>query len=875
MSLLRQFVAGVRALFRGSAADAEVGDELQHYLQESAAAHAERGLPADQALRAARLEVGSVLAAREEVRASGWEHAIETFAADVRYAARRLRHESGFTIVVVLTVALGVGATTAIFSVINPILFESLPYPDPRRIVTIAEVRSDGSRVDGTFGMFRGLADGTRSFEALSVFKPWQPTLQGRDHPERLEAQRVSADYFRTLRVTPRLGRNFEAADDRPNAPAVVVLSDAVWRRLFAADPAILGQTITLDARPFTVIGVMGEQFENVLSPSAELWAPMQYDMSQGRAWGHHLRTVGRLSQGTTIAQASEQIAAAGARVLAEQRPETYASEVQFAISALQEDVTRAVKPALLAIFGAAGLVLAIVCANVSNLFLARGVHRRGEFALRAALGAGRVRLMRQMITESLVLALLGGALGIAISIIAVRVLVALGPASLPRLTAIRVDTAVLAFGLVVTTVVGLIFGVIPARQAARSDPQRDIGAGSHRLTGGNRRTRNALVISEVALALVLLVSSGLLVRSLQRLFAIPSGFESSNVLTIQVPAPRIAADASQQFFDRALEAVRSVPGVERAGFTSQLPLSGDRDEYGVHFEAEPERPAETYSAFRYAVSPDYVETMGIPLKRGRRFDARDRAGSVFVAVISESLARTRFGSGDPIGRRLRIGPTDGPPYTIVGVVGDVRQLSLALAEADAVYIPASQWPFPEGVMSLVLRAGTDAAKLTPSVRAAIWSVDRGQPIVRVALLDDLVAASAGERRFAVVLFEAFALAALVLAAAGIYGVLAGSVAERTREIGVRSALGATRANVLGLVFRQGLGLVGVGAVVGVAGAALASRLIAGLLIGISRFDPLTYLGTATLLLAVAALACSIPAWRAMRIDPAMTLRAE
>jgi putative ABC transport system permease protein len=871
---LRQLLRGVRTLFRGSAADAEVDAEVQQYLDEAAAAHVERGLTPEEARRAARLEVGSPLAVREEVRASGWEHAIETLAADVRYAARRLRFDSGFTAIVVLTVALGVGAVTAIFSVVDPILFEPLPYPEPRRIVSISEMRSDGSHVDGTFGMFRGLAEGTHAFAALAVFKPWQPTVVGRDHPERLDGQRVSADYFRALGVGPLLGRNFEAADDRPNAPSVVILSHALWRQHFAADPAILGQSITLDERQFTVIGVMGERFENVLAPAAMLWAPMQYDMSQGRAWGHHLRTLGRLAAGVGIERASQEVASTGARVIEEQRPETYGSEVQFTVSTLQDDVTRGVRPALLAIFGAAGLVLAIVCANVSNLFLARGVHRRGEFALRAALGAGRSRLVTQMIIESLVLALLGGARGMAAAVVLVRVLVAMGPAGLPRLDAVRVDASVFAFGLAVTTTVGVMFGLIPARQAARSDPQRDIGAGSHRLTGTNRRMRSILVISEVALALILLVSSGLLVRSLERLFAIPSGFDARNVVTMQVPAPRGAA-ASQPFFERALEAVRRVPGVERAGLTTQLPLSGDRDEYGVHLEAEPARPAQTYSSFRYAVSHGYFEAMGIPLKHGRLLDEHDGAGSQFVALISESLARMHFGDADPIGRRLRIGPTDGTPYTIVGVVGDVRQLSLGLAQTDAVYITPAQWPFPEGVMSVVVRARGDAAALIPSLREAIWSVDGSQAIVRVSLMEDLVIASAGERRFAVMLFEGFALAALVLAAAGIYGVLAGSVAERTREIGVRSALGATRASILALVYRQGLGLVLIGGVIGLIGAVLASRLIAGLLVGISRFDPVTYAGTAILLTAVAALACTLPAWRAVRIDPATTLRAE
>jgi putative ABC transport system permease protein len=877
VALWRQITRGARTLFRRSAVDDDVADEVQHFLEENAAAHRARGLSPDDAARAARAEMGSVTSVREQVRGYGWEHTIDTMAGDLRYACRRLRTEPGFTTIAVLTVALGIGATTAIFSVVNPILFEPLPYPGPGRIAMISEMRPDGSRLDGTFGMFVGLAEGTHAFETLAVFKPWQPTLQGRDQPERFDGQRVSADYFRTLGVAPIVGRDFAPADDRVNAPAVVILSDALWRRRFNRDPAILGQPITFDDRHYTVVGVMPDRFENVLAPAAQVWAPMQYAMSQGRAWGHHLRTVGRLRAGTGFEAASRDVAAVAARVLREQRPETYGADVAFAVTSLQDHVTSGVKPALLAIFGAAGLLLAIVCVNVSNLFLARGVHRRSEFALRAALGAGRTRLIRQLVTESLVLAVLGGMLGIAVSTLGVRALVALSPPGLPRVDAIRVDGAVFAFGLAVTTLIGLIFGFIPALQAARTDPQRSLAMGSHRIAGGHHRTRRALVVAEVALALVLLVSSGLLLRSLERLFAEPAGFDAARVLTLQVPASttRTGAEGTGGFFANVLDAVRRVPGLDAAALTSQLPMSGDLDEFGVHFDAEPMRPAETYGAYRYGVSPGYLETMGIPLRRGRLFDERDRAGAPPVAVISESLARTRFGTSDPLGRHVRIGPTDGPPYTIVGVVGDVRQLSLALTASDAVYTPAAQWRFPDSVMSLVVRARGDAAALIPAVRQAVWSVDRHQPIVRVALMEDLVAASAAERRFALMLFEAFALAALVLAAAGIYGLLSGSVAERTREIGVRAALGASRRSIVGLVLHHGLRLTVVGVVLGLAGAAAASQAIATMLFGVSRLDPLTYVSTVGLLVTVSAIACALPAWRAARIDPGTTLRAE
>ena len=878
MSLWRQLTRGLRALAHRSAADQDIDDEVQHYLEQATAAYAANGLSQEEALRSARLELGSALSVREQVRGYGWENVIEALFADLRYASRRLRTEPGFTAVTVLTVALGVGVTTAIFSAVNPILFESLPYPDAGRITMILEVRSDGSRNDGTFGMYRGLVERARSFDAIAVFKPWQPIMTGPGQPERFDGQRVSASYFHVLGVSPILGRDFQASDDRLNGPDVVVLSDGLWRRRFGGDRTILGRQITLDDNRYVVIGVMPKGFENVLAPSAELWAPLQYDMSLGQAWGHHLRTVGRLRPEVGIDQAAREVDRVGQAVLKEQRPETYGRDTELIATALRDDVTRGVKPALLAILGAVILVLVIACVNVTNLLLARGIHRRGELALRAALGAGRNRLIRQLFTESLLLAALGGVVGMAVAMLGVRVLVTLSPPGLPRVGAIGVDGAVLAFGLAVTTLTGLAFGLIPALQAAGSDPRRHLQEGSRRSAGGHRRTRGALVVAEVALALVLLVSSGLLLRSLERLFAVAIGFDSSHLLTMQVQTSgrRFEGEGTTyRFFAQALEAVRRVPSVTAAAFTSQLPLSGDLDEYGVHFEASPTQPAQSYNAFRYAVSPGYIETMGIPLRRGRLFNENDRAGAPLVALISESLAKLRFPGADPLGQPLHVGPTDGPPYTIVGVVADVRQMSLAVSQSDAVYIPASQWRFADNAMSFVIRARGDIAALVPAVRQAVWSVDKDQPIVRVAMMDDLLAASAAERRFALILFEAFALAALVLAAAGIYGVLAGSVAERTREIGVRSALGASRRNILALVMRQGMTLTGLGVAIGVAGAAAATQAIAAMLFGVSRLDPVTYLGVIALLAGVAMIACGIPAWRAARVDPASTLQAE
>ena len=873
MSLWRELTRGLRALIRGRETDRDLQDEVEHYLEQATAAQAARGLDPDAARRAARLELDGPTRVREQVRGYGWENQVETLLADLRYAARRLRGAPGFTAVTVLTLALGIGGTTAIFSVVHPILFESLPYPQAGKLVAIWE----SDHIPQTFVTYREIAERSRSFEAVAVLRPWQPTLVGRAEPERLEGQRVSSEYFRVLGVVPALGRAFEPGDDRLNGPSVVILSDALWRRRFAADSAVVGRQVTLDEQAHTVLGVMPAGFDNVLAPAAGLWAPLQYDISQGRAFGHHLKMIGRLAPGIRHDQAAREVDALG-RAVAARYPEAFGQGATSVAVPLQQDLTRGVKPALLAIIGGVVLVLVIACVNVTNLLLARGVQRREEFALRAALGAGRSRLIRQLLTESVLLAVLGGIAGLAVAALGVRVLVALSPVSLPRLGAVEVDATVFAFSLALAALIGMAFGLGPALQAAGSAPQAGLPQGNRHTPGGHRRLRSGLVVAEVALALMLLVSSGLLLRSLGRLFAVPAGFNPAGALTLQVQTSgqRFAdGEATQRFFSAALQAVRAVPGVTRAAFTSQLPLSGDLDEYGAHFDAGPPGPAASHSVYRYAVSEQYLETMGIPLRNGRGLDERDRAGAPRVALISESLARSRFPSTSPIGQQVRVGPNDGPPYTIVGVVGDVKQMSLALDHADAVYLPAAQWPVGDPSMSLVVRGQGDVASLTPEIRRAIWSVDRDQPILRIATLDRLVAASAAERRFALILFEAFALAALVLAAAGIYGVLSGSVAERTREIGVRAALGASRRSILALVLRSGLGLTGLGLLIGVAGAVLATRGIEAMLFGVTRLDPVTYVGVLVLLAGVALLACWIPARRAMGVDPATTLRSE
>ncbi len=793
---------------------------------------------------------------------------MSTLLQDLKCGLRMLAKNPGFTAVAVVTLALGIGASTAIFSAVNPILFEPLPYPDAGRIMMIWDI-FQGSPSDVTFHTYRELVQRSRSFDAIAVMEPWQPTMTGPAEPERLDGQSVTARYFRVLGVEPALGRDFQASDEQFHGPKVAILSDGLWRRRFLGDRAIVGRQTTLDGDLYTVVGVMPRLFENVLAPSTEIWSPLQYDTRHiatldTTEWGHHLRMVGRLRPGVSGDQARRGLDAIAHTPVPEFPRARWASlKYGFILDSLQDDVTRGVKPALLAVLGAVMLVLVIACVNGTNLLLGRGGQRRGEFAMRGALGAGRMRMIRQLLTESLLLAGLGGVLAMEVADFGVRALVALSPPGLPRVGAIAVNGAVFAFALGITTVVGLAVGLIPALRASRADLHARLQQSSQRTAGGHQGTRRTLVVAEVALALVLLVSAGLLLRSLERLLAVDPGFDSSHLLTMQVQtsghqfddlraAPGVGASTRHRFFAQALEAVRRVPGVKAAAFTSLLPLSDDSQfgVYGTLFEN-----GGGYNVFRYAVSPGYIQTMGIPLRRGRLLDEHDVAGTPQAVLISESLAKREFHGQDPIGKLVHLGPTDRPWYTVVGVVGDVRQASLAESNLDAAYITTSQSWFADEALSLVVCARGDAAALAPAIRKAIWSVDKDQPIIRVAIMDGLLAASAAERRFVLVLFEVFGVVALVLAAAGIYGVLSASVTERTHEIGIRSALGASRRSILAAVVRQGMTLTGLGVVIGLIGAVAASRALITLLFGVSHLDPITYLGVSALLFGVALLA--------------------
>ena len=805
---------------------------------------------------------------------------MRTLLEDVRFALRQMRKNPGYSLTTLLILAIGIGASTAIFSAVNPILFEPLPYPAANRILMVWDI-FQGARSDVSFHNFREIAERNRSFEAVAVMWPWHPAMTGSTQPFLLDGQRVSSEYFRALGVHPALGRDFTVNDDTPHAPKVVMLSDRVWHEQFSGDPTIVGRQIRLDSDLVTIIGVMPASFVNVLDSTATVWSPLAYDTAHitdfdSEEWGHHLHMIARLRPGVTMPSAiADLVRIAHSRVPEFPRPPFAAMSRGFIVNRLQSEVTRGVKPALLAVLGAVALLLFIAATNVTNLLLARGAQRRGEFAMRSALGASRTRLTRQLVTEAVLLAVLGGALGLLVADIGVKGLVALSPPGLPRVDAIGLHWPVFVFATILVTLVGIAVGLVPGWQLFRHDLHPSLQQAGGRTTTGHEWTRRTLVVTEVSLALVLLVGAGLLLHSLQRLFSVDPGLDSSHVVTMQVQTveKHFATEAAkQQFFAQSLEAVQHLPGSVAAGYTSLLPLGGDPyGVYGLHIEGS-EGGAEVY---RYAVAPGYFPAAGIRLLRGRLLDEHDNAGNAPAVVVSESLAKSKFPNDDAVGKRIHVGPVNRPWFTIVGVVADVKQASLAESEPFAVYLPETQSWFADDAMSLVVRTKGDPTALVPLIKNAVWSVDREQPVERVQTLDALLATSEAQRRFALLIFEVFAAVGLLLAMAGIYGVLSVSVVERTREMGIRTALGATRRDLLRLVVRQGMLLAGVGALIGISASVLASRALASMLFGVSRLDPLTYLAVLGLLLIVSALACWAPAWRASKVDPAVILRAE
>ncbi len=806
---------------------------------------------------------------------------MQSFWQDLQFSARMLLKQPGFTVIAIVTLALGIGANTAIFSVVNAMLLRPLPYPAAERLMTMSGNGLNGPDGNTGYTTFVDWRERSQSFEQLSIVRSWGGTLTGQGEPEVIAGLRVSANYFKLLGVAPALGRDFRAEEDRPTTRFVIMLSHALWQRRFGSDPNIIGKQLTLSGTTFTVAGVMPAGFEDYLSANwykpAQAWAPLGYDVSQSWACRscQHLKAVARLKADVSLAQARVEMNAISA-ALQREHPKIYVTPTAT-VTPLQAEFVKKVRPALYLLLVAVGLLLLIACVNVANLLLARATRRERELAIRAALGAGRWRIARQLLTESLLLSVLGAAGGLLLALWGTELLVALSPANFPKTEAINADARVLGFTLLVSLLTGLLFGSAPAWQAARLDLQTALKDGGRALTGGHARLRGVLVVAEVALALVLLLGAGLLVRSFARVLSVSPGFETGNLVTMSIPAAsaRYADQAAvSAFYQQLLPRVEALPGVTAAGIVSNLPLGGNMDKSGFHVEEKPlANPAEAPSAERYSISTAYLQAMGIPLLRGRAFNERDTVTAPLVALVNQVTAKRIWPNEDPLGKRIRLGSPDSPLRAIVGIVGDVNHYGLDQAPDMQAYVPHAQWS--DSFMQLVVRTASEPSAVVNAIRREVQALDKELPINQVATMHELVSATVAPRRFILTLVGVFAALALLLAAVGIYGVVSYGVTQRTQEIGIRVALGAQSRDVLRLVIGQGMKLALLGVTLGVLGAAGLTQWMRGLLFGIDATDPLTFGLTAVLLAGVALLACWLPARRAATVDPLVALRYE
>ena len=799
---------------------------------------------------------------------------------DIRYAARVLRRTPAFTIVAVATLALGIAANTAIFSVVNAVLLRPLPYADADRLVTLGARGADGSTSNVGYTTFLDWRERTHSFEQMALIRMWTPTLAANDVPERIAGMRVSANFFQMLGIRPALGRDFAAEEDALDRWRVVMLSDGLWRRRFGADPAAIGRVITMNDQQYTIVGVLPPSFEALISERyyqrAEMWAPLGYERSQPYACRdcQHLKAIGRLAGGTSIDAARADLEAVHSAMRRE-FPAVYPTET-MAVVPLRDVLTGEIRPALAVLTGAVACVLLIACANVANLMLSRMASREHDLALRAALGAARGRLVRQLMVESALIALSAAVIGVLLCVVAVPALTQLAPASMARLVNARLDGGVLGFSLLLSVVTACAFGLVPALRGSRIDPYAALQTDGRKSAAAPASlARRLLVAANVAIAVVLLAGAGLMIKSVSRLLGVHPGFDPRGVLTLQmsmVGKAYATNEAVVRKHDEIIARVHALPGVETAALAGQIPLGGNGDRWGFHIEGRPPGP-EDPSVERFSVTPEYFDVMRIPLRRGRLFTNADRATTENVMLIGEQTARTLWPNADPIGQRVRIGGNDGPWRTIVGIVGDVRHQELAAAPTLQMYMPQAQ--LPDSFLTLVMRSSVDPASLTPLARKAIWSVAGDVPIYQVATLEDLVAKSVAPRRFIMILLEIFGGLALLLTAIGVYGVISYSVTERTREIGIRAALGATPRNIVRLILGSGLTTVNAGLAVGLVAALGATRYLESSLFEVHAHDPATFVTIALVLFAVAVGAQIVPIARALRVEPNVALRQE
>jgi predicted permease len=875
----------------------ELREELRDHIERQTAANIASGMSAQEARRQAVLQLGAVEGVKEECREQRRGFWLETLWIDVRIGSRMLRKSPAFTTVAILTLALGIGANTAIFSVVNAVLLRPLPFPHPEQLVTLHESKPNFETGSISYPNFRDWQRNNSTFSAIAVSRALSFSLTGSGEAEQVRAEFISSDFFPLLGVNPIIGRQLAPGEDEVGAAPVVLISDRLWKRKFGCAADVLGRTITLDAGGFTVVGVMPADID-VSIPGfrdSEVYVPIGQNRNPAllnRAAGLGIHGIGRLNPGVTIEQARADMANV-TRALAEAYPDTDKG-IGASMLPLRESMVRGVRPFLLIILGAVCFVLLIACVNVANLQLARSTARAREFAIRATLGATQGRLTRQLLTESLLLSLVGGALGLALAAWGTRAALAKLPITLPRSSGIGVDWRVLSFTIAVSLLSGIIFGLAPAlktRKPVLDETLKESGRGA---SGTRHRAQGIFVVTEVALALVLLAGAGLMIRTLARLWGLDPGFNPKNVLTFSLSPPpslmHAKADAVRASFREIDARLAAAPGVQALSMTlGAVPMGWD-DETVFWIEGQP-KPAsvnEMNWAVNYIVEPDYLEVMQIPLKRGRFFTPQDNEHAHSVAVIDEVLARKFFAGQDPVGKLIHVKTFDPDPLhgstEIVGVVGHITQWSLAADSEQSlqaqIYLPVMQMQDDFIVLtsygtSLIVRSDGNQPGLLESIRNASRQMNSDQVIYGAQTLEEIISDSIEDQRFSMMVLGAFAALALLLASVGIYGVVSYLVGQRTHEIGIRLALGAQQRDVLRLVLGGGLRMTLIGVAIGIVAALALTRLMANLLFGVSATDPLTFAAVGLLLTLVALAACYIPARRAMRVDPMTALRYE
>ena len=868
-------------MFRRSRFDRDLNEELNGHVAEREAAYLSEGLAPEDARRRAMLDFGNPSVIHEQSRDVWLVRWLEHLRRDVRIALRSIRSAPGFSAAVIATLALGIGANTAMFTVVDAALLRPLPYPQADRLVMLGDRGTSGDPGQLGYATIQDVRTNIAALERVAAIRSWSPTMVVDGVAERVPAMRVNHDFFSTLGARPALGRDFEADDDRPDHWRVVMLSDGLWRRRFGADPSIVGRTLRMNDFDYRVIGVMPADFEPLLSAryytKAEMWGALGYDIAQSQACRscQHLKVIGRLASGATADSAAAQTSALRDRLRSE-FPEDY-DPGSIAVQPMRDALSGPIRRAVLVLFAAVALVLLIACANVANLFLTRAIGRRPEMALRFALGASRGRIASQVIVEAVTLGLAGGLIGTGLAALLLRSAAELAPATLPRADLIGMDGRMLTFALVVSIVTGVTFGLVPALRASAAGLRDAMGAGSRGVGGIGTRTRAALVVVDLALALLLLTGAGLMLRSVDRLLSVDPGFKPEGVVTMQLSliGSTWAEDrAVYGFQQQLLERVEALPGVKSATLAGQVPMGGNFDTWGIRLRDARATDAAPLAFQRYSVTPSYLDVMGITMTRGRFITDEDVTTSVPVVVLSESAAEAAWPEQDPIGREIQMGGVNGVWRTVVGVAHNVLHGGLGAEPDLQMYLPQSQ--VTDSYLVLAIRsAGPEPVTLIPSARDAVRAIDPTVPIYEVADYATLLSRSMGAERFVMRLLTAFAGIALLLAAVGLYGVVAYAVTNRRRELAVRLALGARAGHVVALLFTSGATAIGAGIAIGLLASYALAGFLGSLLHGVDPFEPTVAAGAVAVLLAVAVTAHALPIRRALSVSPAAALKKE